>query len=220
MTDRAADWDPRKTDDPVKTLAELATAMYHGRAAFEQRSGELAAGYPGGRGGNGDSDGPDRWLQPNQVAERWERHMRQALEDAYRAWKVYEQVSTPRVGATKLADPGCDLCAQVEGHFCEVFGVRVIMTEPKTKRARPEIRILRLCEWCFTRVYPSRMGRLPRPDEVAAHARGLKVRWHGGVEPQLVEVICPDCGDESRTARRACTTCLHSGKVLKQRVSA
>src|SRR5687768_5988583 len=53
--------DPRTVADPLALLAELAAAMHHGRAAFEQRLDEMGGGYPSageGAPGNADNGGP------------------------------------------------------------------------------------------------------------------------------------------------------------------
>lgn len=222
------EWDPRAEPDQLAALARVAADMHHGRSAFEARVSELGGGFPG-RGGGGRGGGE---LTPTEAgaeaslsgqadtaaAERkaWERELSRSLEHAYAAWARYRRVVEPATGVAKLADPGCELCAPVPDHWCPVYGVRVVLIESKNRKAKPEIRTYRLCEWCFTRTWESRMGRLPTFDEVTAHAEGRRVNWHGGTEPKLVEVSCPDCGDENRAARRKCTTCGHAGRVLKQ----
>lgn len=157
--------------------------------------------------------------QQEDVAARerreFERELEASLGAAARAWARYKRVVEPRAGVVKLTDPGCDLCTKVPGHWCPVYGVRVILTEPKSRGAKAKTEAVRLCDWCFRCTWESRMGRLPTTDEVVAHSEGRRVNWRGGVEPRLVEVPCPECKDESRAARRACTTCGHTGKVLK-----
>lgn len=217
------DWDPRTEDDQLAALAEVAAALHHGRSALDARIGQLGGGYTSasGGGGSGELVGAESALADGtdvakQELDRWKRAIKRSLDEACRALDQYRRLVQPREGIEKLADPGCELCAKVPAHWCPVYGSRIIMTEPTAKRGRPTYRTLLLCQWCFQFTWPSRAGRLPEHDEVAAHAEGRRVRWHGGSAPKLVEVSCPDCHDESREARRLCTTCGHAGKVLKQ----
>lgn len=225
-TTNPIDWDPRTEGDKLRTLAELSAAMHHGRDAFSQRVSEMGGYYPS----KGEGAGTSHLTQPEAATEAlragqrdvatiemddWERELQRAVDAACRAWDRYRRVVQPKGGVEKLAEPGCELCAKVPAHWRPVFGSLVIMTEPTSKKGRPTYRTLLLCQWCFQFTWPSRAGRLPVHDEVVAHAEGRRVRWHGGVEPRLVEVACPDCGDRSRAERRACSTCGHAGKVLK-----
>lgn len=231
---KPVDWDPRKEADKLAALAQLTTALHHGRPAFERRLGELKAGYRSrgeGGGGAGGSEltpaeaGAESRMEgqtdtAEQVEAEYLRELTSSFDAACRAYERWKRVVQPREGVAKLTEPGCELCAQVPDHWCPVFGFRVVMSEPETRRDRSTFRTLWLCEWCFTRTWPSRMGRLPTHDEVVAHAEGRRVFWHGGTEPRLVEITCPECGDESRAARRACTTCGHVGKVMKTEAKA
>lgn len=226
---KPVDWDPRKEPDKLAALAQVTTAMLHGRPALDHRLDELGAGCRGrSEGVRGEAEltqaeaAAERVLageSQEDVAERerreFERELTSSLDAACRAWERYKRVVEPRDGVAKLAEPGCELCAKVPNHWCPVYGFKVVMTEPVTKRDRPKFHTLWLCEWCLTRTWPSRMGRLPTNDEVTAHAEGRRVNWRGGNEPRMVEVPCPECRDENRKARRACLTCSHVGKVLK-----
>lgn len=220
-------WDPRAEEDKLEALAKVTAAMHHGRPAFDRRVSELSGGFSSRGEGGGSGDGLTQAEAGAESAlagqsdtgmaelEAWERDIARSLDIACRAWERYTRLVQPRDGVEKLADPGCELCALVPAHWCPVYGTRVIMTEPKSKRARPQLRTLMLCQWCFTFTWPSRAGRLPEPEEVEAHAEGRRVNWRGGAQPRLIEVPCPECHDENREARRSCSTCGHAGKVLK-----
>lgn len=237
MTVVDAEWDPRAEEDKLGTLAELMAAMHHGRPALERRLAELAGGYStAGGSGSGEPKqenaeeagvkltrteaGAQSAMEGQQDTakrerEAWERELDRTLREAARVWERYRRLVQPRDGVEKLADPGCELCAKVEGHWCPVYGAKAILIEPVSKKGRAKVRVVTLCQWCLQFTWPSRAGRLPQHEEVVAHAEGRKVRWRGGTEPQLVEVACPECKDENRQARRACSMCGHSGKVLK-----
>jgi hypothetical protein len=222
-----SDWDPRKDGDPVRALAEITAALSLGRPALEARIGQLGGGYTsaGGGGGSGEltpteagaesamSGAPDT---AKRELDDWKRAIGRSLDEACRALEQYRRLVQPRDGIEKMADPGCELCAKVPAHWCPIYGARIIMTEPTSKKGRPTYHTLLLCQWCFQFTWPSRAGRLPEHDEVIAHAEGRRVGWHGGAAPRLIEVACPDCGDRSRAERRECKTCGHAGKVLKQ----
>ncbi len=215
---KLVEWDPRKEGDPLAALVQVSAAMLHGRPALERRLGDFAGGYPSGRRSVSAGSSDDSRSAPEDAAERerrkWLREVSSSLDAACRAWDTYVRLCEPKAGVVKLTDPGCDLCAPVPGHWCPAYGTRVVVSGPSTKR-KPEVRTLRLCEWCYQFTWPSRAGRLPTLEEVTAHAAGRRVRWHGGVDPKLVEVDCPECHDASREARKACRTCGHAGKVLR-----
>lgn len=219
-------WDPRAEDDKLAALADIVTAMHHGRPALDHRLDELAGGYSSKGTGAGTGEltsaeaGAESAIEGQQDTAKREREaylrdIAASLDKAARAWERYTRLVQPRDGVEKESDPGCDLCAEVEGHWCAVYGARVILTEPKSKKGRPQVRVLRLCQWCFQFTWPSRAGRLPEHEEVIAHSEQRRVNWKGGAGPKLAEVACPECRDENRSARRACGTCGHSGKVLK-----
>ena len=127
--------------DPLHELFKYAAAMWHGRAAFDQRLDELVGGYPSageGSPGNAALGGPTAAavvadMSPCRACEKakrtcppahkvkpadkaktaWERHIAQSLEEAGKAWAVYAAVANERLGVAMVKDPGCDLCAKV-----------------------------------------------------------------------------------------------------------
>lgn len=128
--------DPRI--DPLRSLAELTSAMFHGRDGFEHRLGEMGGGYPSsGGGGNGSASGGGPTLaaviaavdeRRDDVARAewsaWERDLRKALEHAGAMWARYQRIVNVRMGVEKLKDPGCELCAKVPcgGTMCSRKG--------------------------------------------------------------------------------------------------
>lgn len=195
--------DPRNVSDPLKLLAEIASAMHHGRAAWDQRIDELGGGYPSqgeGSPGNASLGGPtaaaviaivdDKRTDVADIERKaWERDLRKALEHAGAMWARYQRIVTPRMGVDMAKDPGCDLCSQItEGHCdrCTAYGkahwcaarYTVEVPEPAKRKGQPDtVRKVRLCSSCYSFQRPDQAGRLPDHGDVLDHAEGRRRRW-------------------------------------------
>lgn len=192
--------DPRA--DPLRSLAELTSAMLHGREGFEHRLGEMGGGYPSnGGGGNGSASGGGPTLaaviatvdeRRDDVARAewsaWERDLRKALEYAGAMWARYQRIVNVRMGVERLTDPGCEPCSQIPcgcdrcsalnaPHWCPTR-YSVDVTEPsKRKGGAPTKRTVRLCSACYEFQRPDRAGRLPEHSDVLDHAENRRRRW-------------------------------------------
>jgi len=170
-------------------MAEQAAGVAFGLAAFEARLEELAGGIPsrGGGGGKGTGASPIEALvisrsegrshdpAPHLAAE-FSRRLLKASDAVRDLFESYAAVAGPRRGVEKMTNPGCELCARVEGHWCPVYGVVEVHEQPARKGGKPRTRVVKLCEWCYRFQWPSRVGRLPLYDEVLAHSEGRPVR--------------------------------------------
>jgi len=196
--------DPRTVADPLRQLAELTTAMHHGRDAFEHRLDELGGGFPSagqGSPGNAANGGPtlaaviaavdDHRTDIADIERKgWERDQRKALEHVGAMWARYQRIVNVRMGVAMMTDPGCDLCAKVpcgdpkcrcsalDGrHYCETFAT-VTVVEPSKRKGQPDTeRKVKLCVSCHDFNRERCAGRLPTHDEVLDHVEGRKRRW-------------------------------------------
>lgn len=169
-------------------LEELALGIHFGRRAWEDRLRDYSAGVPSrGEGGRGGAEltpteagaASSMGGQADPAAELradFERHVHRALAEVRAAFRTYLQAQ-PRPGLLKLADPGCELCAQIPGHWCATYATIEEVEPPKTRHGRPTVRRIRLCSWCHQFRRPDRADRLPTLAEVELHSRGIIVRY-------------------------------------------
>lgn len=180
-------------DSLLAELARMASGVHRGMAAFDDRLHELAGGIPSRGDGGGGSGSVSRPVEAMVVARseghqpdpltairnRFDVRLARAHREMLELWTLYASVA-PRLGVEKSSDPGCELCAQVEGHWCPVYGAVEIKEPPKRKGGKEVVRVLKLCESCYRFNLPSRAGRLPTFDEVVAHSEGRRPRWTKG----------------------------------------
>lgn len=169
-------------DERLNELVSIVNGIRWGMPGYDARLVELGSGFPGGSGGGGSkgshADPTQRQVEAiiddgrtdpaAKVAKDFERRLEAALHAAEDLWSEYKRVTQPRVGVSKLKDPGCELCAKVAEHWCPTFGSLDVGAKPNQRRAK-------LCSWCYRFAVPSGQGRLPTDDEVLAHAEGRRV---------------------------------------------
>ena len=196
----------RSRDERLNELVSIVNGIRWGMPGYDARLVELSAGFPGGSGGGG-SKGWHKSTVENQVeaildkgrkdpaeeAQReFERHLEQTLERAEKLWDTYKRIALARKGVEKVADPGCELCAQVPDncercvrsdiadHWCPTYAT-VERTIVSKRKGQPDTVVrIRVCSNCYEFARPDRADRLPTHDEVLDHVEGRRRRWKVG----------------------------------------
>lgn len=193
--------------------------MSWGLAAFVARKREQMGGYPAGGSGSSAvaySQPVERQLREEghkpECNERdicncaarlvtahdkaahelndFDKALRRINRDVRKVWTAYKDNVAPTQAPARMADPGCEMCAEVENHWCASFMETEVVVEVPAKaksrkqarkpRTVAQLRKLRLCEWCYRFSRPYRHGRLPSLEELHTHASGKRVRVKAG----------------------------------------
>lgn len=185
---------PKTRDERLNELVAIVMGVRFGMPGYDQRLVEMCSGFPAGSGGSGSKGTVGRPVEAQVIANvdehrrdpaqdalsDFDRKLEATLREAERLWDEYKRVAQPRMGVSKVVDPGCELCAKVPEHYCATSYTIDIEEPAKNKRAKATVHKMRLCSWCYQFQRPDRAGRLPNEGEVHAHAEGRRVRWKVG----------------------------------------
>ena len=192
-------------DERLRDILATTVGICYGMGGYDERLVSFGSGFPGGSGGGGSKGTVSRPVEAQVIATVDEHRADPAkeaqaefdkrLEAAQRAlnalWESYAKVATPRLGSSKIVDPGCELCAVVpcgcdrcsaqdHRHYCDVAYTVEHEIPAKRKGQPPSVRKYRLCSNCYEFQRSDRAGRLPSHDEVLDHVEGRRRRWKVG----------------------------------------
>lgn len=180
----------------LNELVSIVNGIKWGMPGYDERLAQMTAGFPAMSGGGGSkgtvsrpvearlgltNDGPTWGL--DDPAATWtadfEKRLERTLREAEKLWDEYKRVAHPKRGAGPTKDPGCELCAKVPEHWCPTYST-IEITVVGRKGAKPTVRRMPLCLWCYEFQRSDRAGRMPTDQEVQAHSEGRRVRWKVG----------------------------------------
>lgn len=181
-------------DEKLAELVSIVTGILFGMPGYDQRLSELGGGFPAGSGSGNVKGSVGKPVEAQVIATMDERRgdpadqarsdfdkrLLATLREAEALWSEYRRISQPRMGVSKVADPGCELCNQVPDHWCQTFATVEVTSTAKRRGHDPTVRRVRLCSWCYQFARPNRANRMPTLDEVGLHAQGKRVRWKVG----------------------------------------
>lgn len=194
-------------DERLKELVSIVNGVYFGMPGYDQRLSEMCSGFSSRGDGGGAKGNVSRPVEQQVIANMdehrrdpaaeaqtdFDRRLSGALREAEALWEEYKRVAQPKLGVSKVTDPGCDLCSAIpcgcerckaldSPHWCATRYTVERKEEPKPNRRgqQPKVHRFKLCSSCYEFQRDDRAGRLPTHDEVLDHAEGRRRRWKVG----------------------------------------